>query len=317
MGNHDARTSRPSFWPEKYWNNLPALSADNQVVSAHPPYYYSFDVANVHFICLYTQASDLGDSLIHGLFAYRDQIDWLAYDLASTTRPWKVAFFHNPMFTNTPDSTGTGTNMYDMQRTFPWEIAKVLRNHQVQLAFSGHRHTYERHDRRDPLTYTRSDTGTVTVISGAGSDNSSGFSTLLTEVWDDTMQFRCVDTAGDTIDSWQLPLTGQPQTGTTGIVIGPGSSADAQKKQDLVASPNPFNQAITITLVRVDKIDIAQPSLISIYAINGKLIKREAVTCGTLMKSYKWEVGSRPPGIYLIKIDIRDRKYLKKVLYQR
>jgi acid phosphatase type 7 len=71
-------------------SSLPTMGQAGGVPSGTEAY-YSFDHANIHFICL-----DSNDSPrdADGAMA-----QWLRADLAATTRDWIVAFFHHPTYT--------------------------------------------------------------------------------------------------------------------------------------------------------------------------------------------------------------------------
>jgi DNA repair exonuclease SbcCD nuclease subunit len=90
--------------------------------------WYSFDYANAHFVCI--QADNIAN-----LNASSDQIRWLQNDLATTDRPWKIAFFHVP-----PYSSIERANDPLVQEV----LAPILAEHGVQVAFNGHDHGYQR-----------------------------------------------------------------------------------------------------------------------------------------------------------------------------
>ena len=71
-------------------------------------------------------------------------MQWLAADLALTTRSWIVAYFHHPPYSkgsHDSDSPGeSGGRLFDMR-----EIAvPILENGGVDLVLCGHSHSYER-----------------------------------------------------------------------------------------------------------------------------------------------------------------------------
>jgi Calcineurin-like phosphoesterase/Purple acid Phosphatase, N-terminal domain len=98
--------------------------------------YYSFDYANVHFLCLDSQAT----SPLPGGAMY----SWLQSDLAATDQDWLIAFWHHPPYTKgTHDSDSladSGGRMVDMREN----ILPLLEDAGVDLVFTGHSHTYER-----------------------------------------------------------------------------------------------------------------------------------------------------------------------------
>jgi hypothetical protein len=115
-GNHELGDQR-SLVNYRTYNALPA-SPGHEV-------YYSFDYGPVHFVCLDTES---------GL--YPEQVPWVEKDLATTKKPWKVAYFHSPPF-----SSGTvhGSNE-ELRRV----IEPIFSKHHINLVISGHDHLYER-----------------------------------------------------------------------------------------------------------------------------------------------------------------------------
>jgi MYXO-CTERM domain-containing protein len=90
--------------------------------------YYSFDYANIHFLSLETIQ-----------LKTPEQIAWIEQDLAGTTQPWVIAFFHVPPYTKgSHDSDELG---HEFARQ---GLAKTLEEHGVDLVLSGHSHNYER-----------------------------------------------------------------------------------------------------------------------------------------------------------------------------
>jgi len=128
IGNHDDEVA--DAWPYRQVFVLP----ENGATAAYPDHaerYYSFDYGPVHFVALDTET------------AFRDdpgrqaaQVAWLAQDLASTSQPWRVVFFHRPPYSA---SSGHGSDLDVRQR-----FAPLFERYGVQLVLSGHDHDYER-----------------------------------------------------------------------------------------------------------------------------------------------------------------------------
>ena len=94
--------------------------------------YYSFDYANIHFVCLDSHDTPRTPD---GAMA-----QWLKADLAATTRDWIVAFFHHPTYTKgTHDSDREG-RLVDMRQNF----LPILEADGVDLILTGNSHVYER-----------------------------------------------------------------------------------------------------------------------------------------------------------------------------
>ncbi|NOZ74026.1 MAG: hypothetical protein GXO90_01420, partial [FCB group bacterium] len=101
--------------------------------------YYSFDYGNVHFVSLNTQRAQSG-GYQNGYYypTYNDSmLAWLESDLAATSKPWKVVFFHKPIFMNWLEPQG-------------W--AQIFEDNGVQLVLNGHLHYYYAHN-RNSVTY--------------------------------------------------------------------------------------------------------------------------------------------------------------------
>jgi len=116
LGNHDGKSANSIAQSGGYYDilTLPNLGQARGVPSGTEAY-YSFDHANVHFICLGFHDSDRDAA---GPMAQR-----LRADLAATTRDWIVAFFHHPTYTkgirDYDGSLDSGGRMNDMRDNFP------------------------------------------------------------------------------------------------------------------------------------------------------------------------------------------------------
>ena len=96
--------------------------------------YYSFDHANIHFVCLDSEGSSRDTTML----------SWLESDLASAQSDWVIAFWHHPPYTkgshNSDDTLDSGGRMRDMR-----ELAlPILESWGVDLVLTGHSHSYER-----------------------------------------------------------------------------------------------------------------------------------------------------------------------------
>jgi hypothetical protein len=137
LGNHDARSAGSITQSGVYYDifTLPTLGQAGGVSSGTEAY-YSFDYANIHFICLDSQDTDRRPD--------GAMMQWLQADLAMTKRDWIIVFFHHPTYTKgTHDSDvekDSGGRMKDMRVHF----MPVLEAGGVDLVLTGHSHVYER-----------------------------------------------------------------------------------------------------------------------------------------------------------------------------
>ncbi len=133
IGNHDTAqsTNPPATLPYFSIFTLPTNAQAGGVASGTEKY-YSFDYANIHFICLDSMTSDRSPS---GPMA-----TWLRADLASSTRQWTIAFWHHPPYSKGSHNSDTESFLVEMRQNF----LPILEEAGVDLVLAGHSHSYER-----------------------------------------------------------------------------------------------------------------------------------------------------------------------------
>ena len=127
LGNHDVSGTEPPYFSIF---DLPTNGHGNSKPS-RTENYYSFDFANIHFVCLDSESSSRAPD---GPMA-----NWLRKDLARTPRSWIVAYWHHPPYSKSGDSDA-GAESTDMRATF----GPILETGGVDLVLAGHSHVYER-----------------------------------------------------------------------------------------------------------------------------------------------------------------------------
>lgn len=129
-GNHDARR-----WVFYDIFSFPTKAESGGVVS-DSEHYYSFDYANIHFVMLDTEDSDLDvDSKM---------LNWLKKDLQKTKQQWLITIFHHPPYTKgTHDSDNKWRSGGRLNATRE-NVLPILEKAGVDLVLSGHSHMYER-----------------------------------------------------------------------------------------------------------------------------------------------------------------------------
>jgi len=137
LGNHDAGSANSPTQSGVYYDifTLPTLAQAGGLPSGTEAY-YSFDYANIHFICLDSHDTDRSTD---GAMA-----QWLKADLEATARDWIICFFHHPPYTrgshdsdNPKDSAGRMIQMRE-------NLVPLLEAGGVDLVLTGHSHSYER-----------------------------------------------------------------------------------------------------------------------------------------------------------------------------
>ncbi len=136
----------------------------------YPSVWYAYNWGSARFYVLDgawadTQGAYQGDFLGHwngpvsGCGPCGAELTWLKSDLAAhASTPIKFAFFHYPLHA---DSSGQGTDTY---LDGPTGLEGLLANNNVQIAFNGHAHQYERNYPQIPGKPL------VTYVDGNGGD---------------------------------------------------------------------------------------------------------------------------------------------------
>ncbi|MFP2933612.1 metallophosphoesterase, partial [Pyxidicoccus sp. 3LG] len=221
LGNHEYVTNQGQPYLDNFY-----LPTNNPAKTER---YYSFDWGNVHFVALDSNcAIGLASADRCALAA---QKAWLEKDLAGTTQPWKVVFFHHP-----PWSSGEHGSQLSMRRNF----APIFEKYDVDLVLTGHDHNYERSKpmQGDGIAAS-ADLGIPYLVVGGGGaslrpfagskpdwsiirdDQAHGF--LDVKVVDGTLTAQLVETGGKVLDSFTLkktlPPLEEPPVGTLTLTV--------------------------------------------------------------------------------------------------
>jgi hypothetical protein len=136
FGNHEGHSASSTNQTGPHFDNFsPPTMGEAGGLPSGTEAYYSFDYANVHFICL--------DS--HGSLrtVVGPMLTWLEADLADTQQEWIIAFWHHPPYSHgsqNSDLGGPGNPLFDMRTN----ALPILEDAGVDLVLSGHSHDYER-----------------------------------------------------------------------------------------------------------------------------------------------------------------------------
>ena len=132
IGNHDAGNASSLLQTGPYYElfTLPTRGEAGGVPSGTAAY-YAFDYGNIHFICLDSYGSDRSPK--GAMFT------WLAHDLASSDKDWKIAFWHHPPYTKGSHDSDIEAELVEMRR-----VLSILEDAGVDIVLGGHSHSYER-----------------------------------------------------------------------------------------------------------------------------------------------------------------------------
>jgi Bacterial Ig-like domain (group 2)/Calcineurin-like phosphoesterase len=162
-GNHDYDTQPGA---PGYYQYFGALAGDSGVG------YYSYDVGNWHLIALNSNTG--GPSMSAG----SAQETWLKADLAASTKPCTIAYWHHPRWSS-------GTHGSDTRSSVIWQD---LYNAGAEIVLNGHDHVYERFAPQNPDGQVDVVRGIREFVVGMGGEGHYSFNTPLpnSEVRDNT-----------------------------------------------------------------------------------------------------------------------------------
>jgi len=133
MGNHEGATSSGSSGRGPYYDAyVVPTRAETGGVASGTEAYYSFDYANIHFICL--DSHDLSRKPSDPMAS------WLKADLEKTNAEWVVAFWHHPPYTKGSHDSDKEADLTEMRKY----IMPIVEAGGVDLVLTGHSHIYER-----------------------------------------------------------------------------------------------------------------------------------------------------------------------------
>jgi hypothetical protein len=129
----------------------------------------------------------------------REQLAWLDKQLANSDSPWKIAYFHHPLYS----SGGRHGSEVDLRA----QLEPLFLKHGVNVVFAGHEHFYERLKPQKGIYYftaggsakLRAGDIRKTDLTAFGFD--SDYSFMLVEVAGDVMNFQTLSRNGKRVDS--------------------------------------------------------------------------------------------------------------------
>lgn len=143
-GNHDYNsvngTDDPPAHKGPYFDMVEVFkNAEMGGVASNLEAYYSYDYGNTHFIAL--------NSEMYRVYALWDAFSgpfktWLENDLRSSTKKFKVAYWHQPPYSKGSHDSDDGFEVF--MRAMREKVIPILENNGVDLVLCGHSHVYER-----------------------------------------------------------------------------------------------------------------------------------------------------------------------------
>ena len=166
---------------------------DDPVTVNYPPLnmagrrYYTYARQQVRFFVLDTNIMDA------------PQLRWFETALQQAREPWKIAYFHHPLYGN----AGRHGSAVDMRVV----LEPLLVKYGIAVVFSGHDHIYERLEPQSGIYYFVAGSGgqlrkgdlVPSESTAAGFDRDQAF--MIVEVDTDELFFQTISRTGITVDS--------------------------------------------------------------------------------------------------------------------
>lgn len=145
--------------------------------------YYTFVKKEVRFFIFDTNKMD------------PKQLAWIEQALAASTEPWKIAYFHHPLYSN--------ASRHGSDVELRVALEPLLVKYNVNVALSGHDHSYERIHPQKGITYF--------VEGSSGKLRKGGISPAPTTAayFDQDQTFMLVEIAGERLYFQTFSRTGQ------------------------------------------------------------------------------------------------------------
>ncbi|HVP57926.1 MAG TPA: metallophosphoesterase [bacterium] len=261
--------------------------------------YWSFDYGPAHFAVVdqYTSYSSGTPQLL-----------WLANDLASTSKPWKFVYLHEPGW-----SAGGGHPNNTSVQTY---VEPLCEQYGVAILFAGHNHYYARAV-VNGVEHVTTGGGGAPLVSPLGGypnvvDTARVFHNCEIEIDGGTLSFQAVTPRDSVVDSFTLTLAG--------AAVRPGAGGEVAKASWLgTASPNPFESTTTVSYW----LPKSSPVELAVYDVRGQKIRTlvaETVSAGS--HSVVWDGRGASgvevsTGIYFFRLEAGNSDYTAKVILRR
>ncbi len=267
MGNHEGYTSKGTTGIGPYYDAyVVPKRAEAGGVASGTEAYYSFDFANIHFVCLDSHDMERKPT---GAMA-----KWLKADLEKTKQDWVIAFWHHPPYTKGSHDSDKENDLKEMRQ----HIMPIIDSGGVDLVLTGHSHIYERSmlidgayatptvaenvvlddgdgDPQGDGAYRKSEgihprEGTVQIVAGHAGQTLgrngtiplmrktiSEFGSVLVDVYGDTLTATMINRAGKTRDVCSIVKRGKVEPARMALPWQPAEFKKNTNETKTVSSP--------------------------------------------------------------------------------
>jgi hypothetical protein len=140
----------------------------------------------------------------------REQLEWFEKELKASDSPWKIAYFHHPLYS----SGGRHGSEVDLRQ----QLEPLFLKYGMSVVFQGHEHFYERLKPQQGVHYftaggsakLRAGNIQKTGMTALGFDTDYTF--MLVEIDGETMHFQTLTRSGKRVDSGSLSRPNRTNT---------------------------------------------------------------------------------------------------------
>ena len=175
---------------------------DNTSNDAYTPFnmngqrYYTYAKKNVRFFVLDSNYLDPA------------QVEWITTGLRDASEPWKIVYFHHPLYSD----GGRHGSTVDLRV----KLEPIFVKYGVNVVYSGHDHIYERLKPQKGILYFVSGAGgelrkgdiEPSAQMAAGFDQDQSF--MLNEIAGDELHFQVISRTGQTVDTGTIHRAQRP-----------------------------------------------------------------------------------------------------------
>jgi hypothetical protein len=250
--------------------------------------YWSFDYGPVHIVMV-----DQYD-LVNGYGPGSPQLQWIAADLAASTKPWKIMCLHEPGWS-------AGRNNTSVQQY----LEPLCEQYGVPIIFGGHNHFYARAVTCDVTHITTGGGGAPLGTPDPGAPflvkSAQAYHTSLIDIDGDVLGFRAISTDGVVLDSFHLhrrlpgDWTITASAGAHGFLCPRGSvpvATGASRSFTIVPDPGYHVADVLVDGASVGPVlsytfgNVQANHTIAVsFAINAYTLTTQVVGCGTVTRS--------------------------------
>jgi len=335
-GNHDMLSANAVAGTGPYYDifTLPK-NAEAGGLASGTEAYYSFNYANIHFVCLESTTSSFRAT--NGAMA-----TWLASDLAANTQKWTIVYFHHPPYTKGSHNSDIEIELVEMRQN----ITPIMENYKVDLVLSGHSHAYERSflinghyglessfnasmqvnsgSGTMPTPYVKSNTGAVYAVAGC-----SGKLSGTTSGWPHNAMYTSTNTIygsmvldinGDTLNAKFINNAVPPAVVDQFTILKSGSANRYMSTEEntfnetsMLVYPNPFDDELTIQY----QLSATEKVSLEVYNSLGQKVQRLTDNEQQQSGEHAYTFIPQQSGMYIIMLNIAGKKPIVQTVIAR